>query len=133
MSTWRREALTLLPECRQIVESADNPMAMWIELHMRFEDAIADEDWSLVARLLKFAEWCMSPRSGRLPNNTSTAAACAFYEHLPQNRSYWQFFPNWFSHQQFDKLLPVFAYHLGEVELSELKMDFAFNAKKRGI
>jgi hypothetical protein len=32
MSAWRREALQRLPECRQVIEPADNPMALWIEL-----------------------------------------------------------------------------------------------------
>ncbi len=103
-------------------------MAMWIDLHLEFCEAMRKADWKLVARFLQFAEWCISEQSGRLPNNTSTAAALAFYEHLPQDRSYWQYFPRWFSRQQFESLLPVFSYHLTEEELSELKMHYACNA-----
>ncbi|MDR3447959.1 hypothetical protein [Dyella sp.] len=86
MSTWRRKAIEYLPEHREIVDRARTPMAMWIELHLRFEDAVEDGDQHMVKRFLRYADWCMSEEAGRLPSETSTATACAFYEHLPQRR-----------------------------------------------
>jgi hypothetical protein len=50
------------------------------------------------------SEWACA--TGQLPNDTSTAAAVAFYEHLPQKREYWQYFPKWFSRQEVERLMP---------------------------
>lgn len=121
MSTWRRKAIEHLPEYRKIIDCAQTPMAMWIELHLRFEDAVAAGDQPMIRRFLQYADWCMSEEAGRLPSETSTAAACAFYEHLPQRREYWPFFRSWFSQKQFAQLIPVFGYHLGPVDVADLK------------
>jgi hypothetical protein len=129
MSAWRRQALTCLPEFRAIVESAESPMAMWIELHLQFDKAMEAGDLSRVERLLAFAAWCASDQSGSLPNDTSTAAAVAFYEHLPQKREYWQHFPRWFAGSRFNDLLPVFSYHLSEKEVADLKRAYASTAR----
>jgi hypothetical protein len=129
MSAWRRQALTLLPEFRATLESSESPMAVWIELHLQFDRAMEAGDSSRVERLLAFAAWCASEQSGSLPNDTSTAAAVAFYEHLPQNREYWQHFPRWFPGSKFHDLLPVFSYHLSETEVTELKKAYATAAR----
>jgi hypothetical protein len=129
MSAWRRQALALLPEFRAIVETAESPMAMWIELHLQFDKAMDAGDSSRVGRLLRFAAWCASEKSGSLPNDTSTAAAVAFYEHLPQKREYWQHFPKWFPASRFNDLLPVFSYHLSEQEVADLKRAYASTAR----
>jgi len=125
MSAWRRQGIALLPEFRVIVESAESPMAMWIELHLQFDKAMDVGDSSRVERLLRFAAWCVSELSGTLPNDTSTAAAVAFYEHLSQKREYWQYFPKWFPRTEFNHLLPVFSYHLSEKDVADLKSVYA--------
>ena len=121
MSAWRREALSNLPEYRKLIEASDTQMVLWIELHLCFEDAVRSDDSDLVRRILRYANWCISGESGELPNDTSTAAIVAFYEHLPLNRSYWQYFASWLSRDTFDLLLPAFRYHLSEVEIDDLK------------
>jgi uncharacterized membrane protein YhdT len=100
-------------------------MDMWIELHLRFDEAVAAAEWSQVTKFLRLAAWCVSQESGHLPNDTSTAAVVAFYEHLPQNRVYWQHFPKWFSRSEFERLLPVFSYHLSENDFAEVKRSYA--------
>ena len=74
MSAWRREALQRLPECRQVVESADNPMALWIELLGGCEDAYQKQDQDLIRRFYDFARWCWQSPSA----DVRTAVACAF-------------------------------------------------------
>ena len=128
MSAWRRQALSHLPECRAIINAADNPMAMWIELHLEFERAMEVANHDLVGRFMQFAAWCISEESGKLPNDTSTAVACAFYEHLPETRKYWPNFPKWFSRSQFEMLLPVFSYHLSPDDFADLKKHYAAKA-----
>ena len=121
MSAWRREALSNVPELQKIIEAAESPMSMWIELHICFDRAVRDNDSDLVRRILRFADWCTSCESGELPNDASTAASVAFYEHLPMNREYWKHFTSWISRDKFSQLLPVFSYHLSEEELEDLK------------
>jgi hypothetical protein len=124
MSAWRRQAIALLPEHKQLAETTENPMALWIELGHEFDQAMDRNDWKLVGSFLQFAAWCCSPQSGPLPNDTSTAVVVGFYEHLPQRREYWQYFPKWFSRSDFDSLVPHFGYFLDGDELEELKRSY---------
>lgn len=127
MSAWRRKAIEELPELSELIETAGSPMALWIDLHLKFEDAAGTDD-SLVRRILRYAAWSISDRSGKLPNESSTAAACAFYEHLPERREHWPLFRQWFSPAEFSRLEPVFHYHLSADELAALRSEFG---KKR--
>ncbi len=100
-------------------------MAMWIDLRFEFEDTMDAGDLDAASRFLRLAEWCISDQSGALPNDTSTAAAVAFYEHLPVRRPDWKYFPQWFSRAQFESLLPLFEYHLSGTELEEFKLSYS--------
>ena len=125
MSTWRRKAIEYLPEHRKTIDRVQTPMAMWSELHLHFEDAVAEGDQRMVRRFLRYADWSISEEAGRLPSETSTAAVCAFYEHLPKRREYWPLFRSWFSQKQFTNLIPVFGYHLSSVDVADLKRFYA--------
>ena len=89
MSTWRRKAIQLLPGKREIIEEAESPMALWINLWLEFEDAAKQNDDATVRRILEYAFWCISPAAGELPSDASTAAVCAFFEHLPTDEALW--------------------------------------------
>ncbi len=128
MRAWCRQVITLLPECKQLAAAADIPMALWMELHFLFDEAMHRKDWDLIRRFLKFAARCVSDQSGTLPNDTSSAAAVGFYVHLPERRVYWLHFPKWFSRSQFDDLHPVFGYHLKGEQSEELKRSYAASA-----
>lgn len=121
MSAWRREALILLPEYREMIEGAGSPMALWVDLRPEFDRTMANLEPELARRFLRYAAWCISPAAGRLPSDTSTAVACAFYEHLPEKQSYWPYFREWFSRPEFENLLPVFGYHMNPQQLEEFK------------
>lgn len=123
MSSWRREALNHLPELRGLIEPCESPMMLWIELHGEFEDAVRN-NIALSSRILAYASWCISEAAGPLPNDTSTAVACAFYEHLPQRREHWPYFREWFTPGEFARLVPVFAYHLSNDDLEALKVAY---------
>ena len=100
-------------------------MALWIELHLEFEWAFRRNDALLVKRILSYASWCISEQSGPLPNDTSTAVACAFYEHLPSCKDFWPHFRKWLSPSEFAALIPIFAYHASAAELEQLKASYA--------
>jgi hypothetical protein len=125
VSAWRRQALIELPELRVCIEQARTPMALWIELKLAFDEAVRRKDASSIRRTLRFADWCCSDRSGRLPNDASTAAVCAFYEHLPDDRTCWHRFSEWFFPHEFERLLPIFAFHLSAPDLEILKSAYA--------
>ena len=96
-------------------------MALWIELHLEFERAFRRNDTLLLNRILRYAAWCISEQSGPLPNDTSTAVTCAFYEHLPTYKDFWPHFRKWLSPSEFATLMPIFAYHTSPGELEQLK------------
>jgi hypothetical protein len=125
MSAWRRQAIEMLPEFEARIASSDSPMSLWIDLAMEFDRAFREHDNALLRRVLRFAGWCVSEHSGSLPNDTSTAAACAFYEHLPANRAYWPHFRQWFFPHEFSRLLPIFKYHLSAEDVAQLEKVYA--------
>lgn len=121
MSTWRRKAVEILPELRKKIEFAENPISLWIELRLEFDQYANKGCWDDCLRILKFASWCISDESGRLPNDTSTAVGVGFYEHLAENRDWWTRFNSWFTREQFQMLLPAFSYHLSVDDVEKLK------------
>ncbi len=128
MSAWKRTALEKLPEYRGLIEAADNPMALWIELHLKFE-RVSDDD--LIRRIFEYARWCMkSSGEGRYLSDAGTAAVCAFYEHLPQNADIRCELPRWLTREEFASLREAFRYHLSEQEFSDFEAEFLDQTKK---
>jgi len=128
MSAWRREALRRLPECRQVIESAETPMALWIELLGECEDAYKKSDENLIRRFYDFARWCwQSPRA-----DVRTAVACAFYEHLPTTPVLRRDMPRRFGHAAFTELRDVFRYHLSSAEAAAFEREF-FEAEQKCV
>jgi len=72
MSAWEREGPQRLSECGEVIESAENPMALWIELPGECENAYKKQAEDLIRRFYDYARWCwQSPsadvRTLRLP------------------------------------------------------------------
>ena len=127
MSAWRRTALETLPEYRQTVADAENPMAMWIDLYLHFKDLyVADElNDELIGRFFKYARWCIqSPGEGRFLSDAGTAAVCAFYEHLPETEMIRRDLPRRLTREEFIGLREAFRYHLSEDKFRELEAEF---------
>lgn len=109
MSAWRREALQQLPELRPVIERAESPMSLWIELYQAFCEAFVRDDQKLIARFLRYARWCWSSSDA----DTRTAVALAFYEHVADHSEMRPLIPRWFSFDEFKDLRSVFEYHAG--------------------
>jgi hypothetical protein len=120
MSAWRREALQRLPECHQAIEAAENPMALWIELHGACKDAYKKSDEDLIRRFYDYARWCWQSRIGDVVN----AVACAFYEHLPTTPVMRRDMPRRFGRAVFKELRDVFCYHLSPNEAATFEREF---------
>ena len=135
MSAWKRVALEKLPEFRLHIETADSPMALWIELHMEFEAIYreASPDRNLVRRFYEYARWSLvAPGKGGYQSEVSQAVACAFYEHLPQHGGIRRDLPNWLTREGCEELREVFRYHLTEPEFSDFESEF-FSAPSKTV
>jgi hypothetical protein len=121
MSAWRRVALEKLPELKRTIEEASNPMALWIEIRLRFEDAFDRGDKSFVGRALEYGKWSWRVIDGEAP----TAVACAFFEHLPEHEGMRQEIPRWFTRGEFEELKGVFTYHAGKEVVAQLERAFS--------
>jgi hypothetical protein len=128
MSAWRREALRQLPECRQIAETAENPMALWVELLSACQEAYARQDEDLIRRFYELAHWCWKSQS----EDVRTAVACAFYEHLPRTPAMRRDMPSRFGRAALSELRDLFAYHLSPAEAAEFEREF-FKAEKKFV
>ena len=127
MSTWRRKALEVLPAMQEIIDEAESPMALWINLWLEFEDAAKQNDDATVRRILEYAFCCISPAAGELPSDASTAAVCAFFEHLPTDEALWPRLPEWLSPSQFEAVKRFFHYFLSDGEVERLAAVFYSN------
>lgn len=107
MSAWRRQIIERLPELRALAESADNPMALWIELLHPCEEACKRGDGDLVSRVYAAARWFFESPSDDL----RTAVVCAFYESLPRSQILWEDLPSRMSHSEFKAVRPCLEYH----------------------
>ena len=133
MSAWKRVALERLPEYRSAIEAAENPMALWIELHMKLQEVYraTSPDDSLIRRFYEYARWCLqSPgRIGYL-SDAGTAAAYAFYEHLPKDARIRRDLPRWMTRGEFTGLREAFRHLLSEQEFAEFEAEFLGSTKK---
>jgi hypothetical protein len=107
MSAWRRQIIERLPEFRTLAETAENPMALWIELLYPCEEACKRGDGDLVSRVYAAARWFFESPSDDL----RTAVVCAFYEHLPRSAMLWEDLPRRMSHSEFRTIRPCLEYH----------------------
>ena len=127
MSAWRRVALETLPEYSSLIDDAESPMALWVELQTKFmflsEGGNPDEN--LIGRVFKYARWCFrSGRTERFLSDAGTAAVCAFYEHLPTNQAIRNDLHRWLSREEFNELSGAFRYRLFEGQFSDFESRF---------
>lgn len=120
MSAWRRTAIEILPEFRRNAEEAGSPMALWIELLLRFEDAFRVGDTALVDRMVDYAKWCLYTSDG----DTVNAVAFGFLEHLPEHEDMHTQFPRWFTKSEFEQLKEVFLHHGGTKAVGQIQEEY---------
>jgi len=128
MSAWRRIALETLPEFRGTIQKAESPMALWVELHLRFEDAFRTHNDDLVRRFFRYADWCIDTAETQ-PTDASTAAWCAFYEDLPRVTGLAEQLHRFLPRQRFLRLQDAFRYHTTDPEFTHFCNTYLANAK----
>jgi hypothetical protein len=130
MSAWRRVALETLPGLRSIIEGAESPMALWCEVRFAFEDAFRRSDEDLVRRVFSYAAWSIDTAQSQ-PTDASTAAVCAFYEHLPQIAGLADQLHRFLPRQRFLHIQDAFRYHLSESEFAHFRDTYLDHASSR--
>ena len=90
-------------------------MALWCEVHSLFEDAFRHGNNDLVGRVFQYAAWCIDTAKPQ-PTDASTAAVCAFYEHLPLIAGLPEQLHRFLPRQRFLHIQHAFRYHLTEPE-----------------
>jgi hypothetical protein len=128
MTAWRRVALDFLPELRDRIEHADSPMRLWGDILLRFEDAFRAGNGDLTSRFFRYAEWSLATAQ-REPTDASTAAWCAFYEHLPRVSGLAGELHRFLPRHQFLRVQRAFRHHLTEAEFARFCDAYLANAK----
>jgi hypothetical protein len=125
MSVWRKQALETLPEYRQLIETAENPMAMWTELQCRFEDSYEKLGDDLIGRFYNYARWCLkSPHTQNVESDSQAAVLVSFFEHIVTHKCVREDFHRWFNNGEFVQHELVFKYLLSPKEFDEFKTSF---------
>ena len=129
MSTWRKEASKRLPELQRIIASreVDNPMMLWIELHMEFDRLCKQEPVSLdlLRKLWGYAKWCME-RGGDVGNG----AALGFCEHLIDTKALRSILPEIMSQQDYQSLKGLLLHHNTEAQYEDVLQCFVSGPTK---
>ena len=128
MSAWRRVAIERLPEFRATIEEADSPMALWVELGLPFENAFRAGNEDLVRRFFRFAEWCIDT-AHQQATDASTAAWCAFYEHLPRIAGLPEQLHRFLPHNRFLQVQDAFRYHTTDEEFARFRESYLLNTR----
>ncbi len=116
MSVWRRKALEFLPIEKVIIESAESPGELWIELTFIFDKAVPNNK-NIIDSILKYADWC----TNQPDINTYNAVSCGFMEDITRNHKHWPEFKNWFNLAQYEKYKGSFSYAMSEKEFEQFE------------
>jgi hypothetical protein len=133
MALWRAEALQRLPELRQIIDSAHEIMALWINLHLEFVRACekVPHDESLISRIYSFADWCTHAKRGTdAGRDPLTAVNIAFFEDIPLCKPACEDMPRWVTFDEVAEAKEIFSYHIGEEQYRALLQYMSQNRDK---
>jgi hypothetical protein len=134
MARWRSAAIERVPQLRKIIAEAHSVMALWIQLHMKFEDAYREpRNDDLIEQIYSYADWCLdAPRLDDAGHDPLTAVVVAFYEDIPTSPAARADMPRWFRREEIVADKDVFSYHIGEVGFAELLSIFS-KSKYRNV
>ena len=123
MKEWRKQALRQVPSLTRIFRRDQNPMALWITLHLTLWERYS-HPWTnrrknaeAIRQVYFYARWCYF-QSG--DPDVIAAVAYAFYEHLPLDEDVRRDVANYLSETDFEALEKVFRYHLNTDAAYEL-------------
>ena len=124
MSKWRKKALELIPEERQLIKSSESVGDLWCELSSVFDKSIKTNNNILIKNIIKYVTWCTSEEAGDTSSNTHQSVTCGFLEDITRNKKHFPLFKQWFNAAQFEKYKGSFMYALGEKSFKDLENIF---------
>lgn len=137
MEEWRAKALEMLPELEEEIREAAEPMRMWIEIELEFDNAYDEKppNSDLIARIYHFAFWCMErdQRDDSADEDLPTCVAVCFYEHIPLIELARADLPHWFSRADIVGMKDIFSYHLEDGEFEKVLALYGGTSKSKSI
>jgi hypothetical protein len=133
VARWRAAAIERIPELREVIASAENIFALWIDLSMGFARAYQRKsyDKALVAKIYSFADWCIqAPRGCLAERDPLTAVTVCFYEDIPTIPAARQDMPRWFTYEEVAENRAVFSYLIGDAEYDKLVQYMTANRRR---
>lgn len=131
MSLWRKKAVEMMPSfAKQINDPAvDNPMMMWIEFHCAYARATqtTPKPDEAIEQVWKYIRWC---RDEYHNDEMWNAIACAFIEHLPQDKSVKEDLPNRISLKELQDFSEIFTYFNDAEVIAKYREWFAEKKKQ---
>jgi hypothetical protein len=122
MQEWKRMAFELLPELNAVISESDNPMGLWIEIVLSFDEAYEEpRNESFIKRVYEYEEWCLEQDKGETAaEHLPTCVVTAFWEHIPTNKASREDMPRWFRLEEVLENQHFFAYHLSAGNFEDL-------------
>jgi hypothetical protein len=110
-----------------VVEQADSPMALWIELNLAAKRAYEAPtiDDKFIRAVFTYARYCWASPDGHV----STAVVVAFFENIVTSSAVRADLHRWISQAEFAGLEAPFRYHLSPEAFDEFAAEF----KKRSL
>ena len=136
MSKWRHEAITQLPQYREMIETSDAPGELWLNLWFEFKLAYEKQpkDTQVIAGIYAYAAWCWHGSDFKGNHiNLITVVFHYFYENLPRESVIRRDMANWLCLSEFEVLLPgPLSYGIGADESKLMAAGFRQAKKTRG-
>ena len=122
MQEWKQKALELLPEIKTEILESDNPMRLWIEIVLSFDEAYEEPiNESFIKRVYEYEEWCLEQGEGETAGeHLSTCVVTSFWEHIPTNKAVREDMTRWFTLEEVLKNQQFFGYHLSAGNFEDL-------------
>jgi hypothetical protein len=122
MEIWKHKALEILPEMKDEILESDNPMRLWIEIVLSFDEAYEEpRNESFIKRVYDYEEWCLAQdKSETAEEHLPTCVVTAFWEHIPTNQAARKDMPRWFSLEDVLANQHFFSYLLTDENFKEL-------------
>ena len=135
MDVWREKAAEVLPELLEEITTAESPMNFWMEISLRLEDSysLGTPNDDLIARIYKFAFWCLNqPQTNSPETDPSSAVAVSFIENIPLHPRTAEDAHRWLTIDDFEGFESLFRYHLEDDQYAKFRADFFTRKNKFG-
>ncbi len=118
MSKWRGKALEVLPELKDRVLAAKDPLSLWREVEREFRAARACGDRDRATDCLRYAVWTLHPTPQAMTmSDVSGPAADLLYRHADELHV-------WMTRHDFMRAQKGLRFHLGDRKYSEFEACF---------